>query len=616
MSAEPGFEDLVEFLRAQRGFDFSDYKRPTLERRIAKRIAAVGAESYAQYIDRLQVDSDEFPQLFDTILINVTSFFRDPESWAALTTEALPSIVEADGPSSIRVWSAGCASGEEAFTAAIVLAEALGDEAFRRRVKVYGTDADEDALTHARHGLYSAQALEPLDQVLRDRYFEPSGDQFVFREDLRRNVIFGRHDLVTDAPISRLDLLICRNTLMYFNSELQRRILDRFHFALGDDGYLFLGRAESLGRSELFAPLDQRNRLFTKVPTDSLRDRTRAPGLGIEADIERHIDLRDAAFDAIPVAQVLVDVDGYLTVANQQARALFDIKPSEIGRPLQDLPLSYKPVELRSMIETAFAERNPVSVAGVQRTYGSEGEAQDLDVTVAPILSPAGVPLGVTISFNDVTQYRRLRQQLERSNADLETAYEELQSSNEELETTNEELQSTVEELETTNEELQSANEELETTNEELHSTNTEIQVMNDDVQKRAARLDHAMTVASAVVDSFDVAVIAIDMARHIYSWNQQAEDMWGLRRDEVVGRRIDEIDSGLPVAEFREHLNRCLEGESTSIVLTATDRRGRTIDCHITCEPLLTSVGTAMGGIVIVRRSDSGQVEPSSKTS
>jgi two-component system CheB/CheR fusion protein len=593
---------LLEYLRSQRGFDFTGYKRPSVERRIGKRMIAVGVDSHADYMDYLEVHPDEFPQLFDTILINVTAFFRDPEAWDALVADAIGAISEARGKSGlIRVWSAGCASGEEAYTAAIVLAEALGEDTFERRVKIYATDADEDALSHARHGVYSPKDLETVPESLRAKYFETVGSRFSFRKDLRRSVIFGRHDLVQDAPISRLDLLICRNTLMYFNSELQARILRNFHFALIDTGFLMLGKAETLGRSDLFTPVDLRQRLFTKVPRSFLRDRA----FGIDAagrgrEVPAGSALRDAAIEAVPIAQILVDVDGSLVVANEQARALFDLRTADIGRPLQDLELSYRPIELRSRIDAAYAERKPVIMQEVERMYGS-GEIQDLDITVAPVFDEDGEALGVLVSFGDVTRYRRLRQQLERSKQDLETAYEELQSSNEELETTNEELQSTVEELETTNEELQSANEELETTNEELQSTNAEIGAMNEDMLAGSLRLNDSADLAQAVVGSFGVAVIVVDRSKIVQTWSLRAMDLWGLRPEEVIGRPLSSLDSGMPVDRMEDAVNTGLSGEQGRVTVEVRDRLGRDRTLEIICNPLLDAEANVVGTVIVM---------------
>ena len=199
-------------------------------------------QGYGDYLEYLETHPGEFTNLFNTVLINVSSFFRDSPAWEYLRAEILPQLLAAKADAEpIRVWSAGCAGGQEAYSLAMTLAEVLGADAFCQRVKIYATDIDEDAVTQARQGSYSAQDLEPVPPDLRDRYFERAAARHVFRKELRPAIIFGNLNLVQDAPISRLDLLVCRNTLMYFNLETQRQVLARFHFALNDAGFLFLG---------------------------------------------------------------------------------------------------------------------------------------------------------------------------------------------------------------------------------------------------------------------------------------------------------------------------------------------------------------------------------------
>src|SRR4051812_17935148 len=283
------FESLLGFLQQQRGFDFTGYKRPSLMRRVLRRMHLMGVQGFDAYSDYLQVHPEEFPQLFNAILINVTTFFRDPAAWEYLNANVVPAILRAKKPGDpVRVWSAGCASGQEAYSIAMLLAQAMGDDQFRERAKVYATDADEEALNEARLASYSEKQIEDVPAELRERYFEQVNSRHTFRADLRRTVIFGRHDLVQDAPISRLDLLICRNTLMYFNAETQGRILSRFHFALNgrdDPGYLFLGRAEMLlTRGDLFAPLDLKCRVFLKVPLAGVPPRAVAKNSAAESN--------------------------------------------------------------------------------------------------------------------------------------------------------------------------------------------------------------------------------------------------------------------------------------------------------------------------------------------
>src|SRR5438105_2338833 len=230
-----------------------------------------GVAEYRSYLER---HPDEFVQLFNTILINVTSFLRDRPAWDYIQSEIVPRIVEARAPTQqIRVWSTGCSTGEEAYTLAMVFAEALGDEDFHRRVKIYATDVDDDALGIGRRAAYTADQLEPVPEELREKYFETANGGFAFRADLRRSVIFGRHDLVQDPPISRIDLLVSRNPPMYFDAHAQRPVRPNFHFALCDDGFLFLGKSEVLvARSQLFAAVDLKRRVFAKVPS-AIRER-------------------------------------------------------------------------------------------------------------------------------------------------------------------------------------------------------------------------------------------------------------------------------------------------------------------------------------------------------
>src|SRR3712207_178983 len=309
-------EDLdavLEYLKTARGFDFTGYKRASIGRRIAKRLEAVGVSSHAEYLDYLQVHPDEFPVLFNTILINVTGFFRDAEAWEALRADAIARVVRSrDDRSPIRVWSAACASGEEAYTIAMLLCEELGEDAFRERVKIYGTDVDEEALDEARLATYSLKQVEQVPEDLRSRYFERVDERFAFRKDLRRSLIFGRNDLVQDAPISRVDLLACRNALMYFNAETQSHILRRFHFALQPQGVLFLGKSEMLlTRGELFQPIDLKRRIFGKVLGP--RRPRREPGPVAEADgSQAEPQVAASAFEASPVAQLVVDPAGTL----------------------------------------------------------------------------------------------------------------------------------------------------------------------------------------------------------------------------------------------------------------------------------------------------------------
>jgi two-component system CheB/CheR fusion protein len=607
-SEEKQFESLLVYLRQNRGFDFTGYKRPSLMRRVARRMQMLEAASFADYTDYLEVHPEEFSQLFNGILINVTSFFRDPPAWKFLAESVVPKLLQDKGSDPIRIWSAGCASGEEAYSLAILFAEAMGHEAYRERVKIYATDVDEDALNTARQASYSAKDLEAIEDTrLRHEYFEPQNSRFCFRSDLRRTVIFGRHDLVQDAPMSRLDLLSCRNTLMYFNGETQARVLSRFHFALYPAGYLFLGRAELLlTHGGLFTPLELKVRVFVKVPQPDPRERLALlANAAADADPQqrqRYDRLIELALDESMTARVVIDANGALMLANQRARVLFTLNPRDIGRPFQDLEVSYRPAELRALIEQAYAEKRAVTLNGVPRHFPS-GDSQYLDITATPLYDETDVPLGVAISFVDVTRLFKLQIELQRSREEIQTANEELQSSNEELETTNEELQSSNEELETTNEELQSTNEELETMNEELQSSNEELQTVNDELHQRTDQLNSTNSFLRSVLQSLESGAVVVNKDFNILMWNPKAEDLWGLRSAEVEGKSLLNLDIGLPMEKLRALVRACLMGDSPDggIVIDATNRRGKSIKCRINCSTLMAGNKGPQGAIILM---------------
>jgi two-component system, chemotaxis family, CheB/CheR fusion protein len=610
--AEPAIdrdlEVLLDYLRRSRGFDFTGYKRTSLSRRIEKRVHAVGADGYLSYLDHLEVDPEEFIRLFNTILINVTSFFRDPPTWEFLAAEVLPALLaDKDDGEPIRIWSAGCASGEEAYTLAMVTAEAMGADAARERVKIYATDVDEEALDQARQARYSAKQVEGVPEELLERYFERNGNGYVFSKDLRRSVIFGRHDLIQDTPISRVDLLVCRNTLMYLNADTQSHVLAHFSFALQEGGYLMLGKAEVLlAHSSLFSSVDLKRRVFRKIPGATLRERlmvlTDAGERQATNAGSRDTRIRDAALEASPEAQLVVDAAGYLSVANSRARFLFNLKSDDIGRPFQDLEVSYRPLELRSRIQQVYMERRPSQIHEVDWPTTS-GEVVQLEMQILPLVDDNQVLLGASVSFADVTRSRRYKEELEHANQELEDAYAELQSTNEELETTNEELQSTVEELETTNEELQSTNEELETMNEEMQSTNEELQTINDELGLRTAELNQLNAFLESIWAGLGGAVVVLDSDLRVLVWNHGSEDLWGVRQEEVQGERFLNLDIGLPVDQIRPALRQAMSSNDGArmTMVEATNRRGRPIRCRVTCSALVGSDKDVRGVIVVV---------------
>jgi two-component system CheB/CheR fusion protein len=368
-----------------------------------------------------------------------------------------------------------------------------------------------------------------------------------------------------------------------------------------------LGKAEMLlAHSNLFTSTDLKRRVFQKVPGATLRERLMVLAEGGERpagnQLAREEQIRSAALEASPEAQIVVDAGGYLMLANARARTIFRLSADDLARPFQDLELSYRPLELRSKIQQVYVERRPSQVDEVEWPTPS-GEVAHLEVQVVPLIDEQQVLLGASINFTDVTRSRRYKQELEHVNQGLEDAYAELQSTNEELETTNEELQSTVEELETTNEELQSTNEELETMNQEMQATNEELQTINDELGQRTTELNQLNAFLESIWAGLDGAVTVLDADLRVLVWNHGSEDLWGVRQEEVQGQHFLNLDIGLPIDQLMPTLRATMSGENgtQSTVIQATNRRGRTVTCRVTCSPLLDHDKTLRGVILVV---------------
>jgi two-component system, chemotaxis family, CheB/CheR fusion protein len=604
-SDDVSFETLISHIQESRGINFRGYKRTSLRRRITLRMEQVGVDDYAAYHALLEADPREFGALLNTVLINVTSFFRDPQAWEALRQEALPKLLGPGQRGQVRIWSVGCASGEEPYSLAIMFAEVLGSPEFAGRVKIYATDLDEAALDTARHAAYLPRDMESVPEALRSKYFERANSHYVVIRELRKCVIFGRHNIVDDAPISRIDLLACRNLLIYLATDTQNAVLPRLHYALTDKGVLFLGKAETqLARSKLFQPIDMKHRLFQKVP----QGWRRGAGDGIMADGKRHdggvsrqTGLLEGIIDNAASAYLAIDTNGIVVFANLPARRMLEVGEADVGRAFQDLSISYRPVELRGRIDEAHRQGRPVRIEH-QAYHRPPADPIRLTIDVAPLATREGQVIATLLTFTDTTRTFRLQQELEAAQESLETTIEELQSANEELETTNEELQSTNEELETTNEELQSTNEELETTNEELRSTNEQLEHTNDELRRQSDASNSYRQYAEAILRSTSSGVIVLDRDQVVRSWNRWSENVWGLRAEEALDRKLAELDIGLPVQRLEPAvLSVIAGGETVDMKVDAVGRRGQPIRCSVRVSPLLYEDRTSHGAVLFV---------------
>jgi two-component system, chemotaxis family, CheB/CheR fusion protein len=603
--ADPEFENLLSHIQESRGLDFRGYKRTSLQRRIGSRMEALGTADFAAYRAHLEAQHGEFEDLLNTVLINVTSFFRDADAWRMLREQVIPTIIGAgDTERPIRVWSVGCASGEKPYSIAMLFAEAMGTANFCRRVKIYATDLDEEALKIARLATYAPREVEGVPPELLAKYFERTTNHYVFERELRKCVIFGRHNIVHDAPISRIDLLTCRNLLIYPESDTQSMVLPRLHYALTRDGFLFLGKAETqLARSSLFRPVDMKHRIFAKVPQDWRRPNGSFAASRLTRPDPPAADARllETIVNEVGHALLVVDDAGLVVLANLPARHLLGVGEADYGRPFQDLPISYRPIELRGPIEEVFGQRAGVRLED-QEFHPDQSEILRLTIDIKPLFNGDGSVHAVLLAFQNQTRLHALHRELEAAQESLEHTIEELQSANEELETTNEELQSTNEELETTNEELQSTNEELETLNEQARSSNEEMDSVNEELRLHSQEAAVYRLHLESVLRAMHGGIVVLGQHHKIRSWNRWSENTWGLRAEHVIGSKFEQLDIGLPIHKLRDALldvqfAREQYGDKT---LVGVDRRGRRIVCRVRVARLMDEEGDEKGLVLI----------------
>ena len=536
---------LVEELANNRNLDLRGYKTTTLERRIRKRMSEASARNYSEYLERVHQDAHEIDALLNTILINVTEFFRDPQAWEALRSQVLSGMLRHLKPGdTFRAWCAGCASGEEPYSLAILISDFLGDKLGDYDIKIYATDIDEEALNVARRGEYPAERLRRVRREWRDRYFSGSARLRINREQ-RRLVIFGRSNLMLDAPISHCQLIICRNLLIYFDTVTQRQILSRMHYALEPGGVLFLGKAESkLSESHLFRPLDLRWRLFQRI-----ENKEEALSLPPAHVVEAEPPTMDKTTQQLRTLQLYhryildtlrsgimeLDSGDVVVTHNEAALHIWNVRGRLEGKRLQNTEIAVRCPEMARRLEESRNRTEPVDFQCSLRTDSDE---KAVHVSIRSIVSPEGERTGTLIHCDDVSLQEKLQVTIEQ----LEATGEELQSANEELETTNEELQSTNEELETTNEELQSTNEELETTNEELQSLNEELENMNEELEQRTRELHEVTGRYAETLRRMPWPVMLVDREEKIQLWNAAAQKLFGVSATSVVGVSMDHL--------------------------------------------------------------------------
>lgn len=489
-------KNIIQKLMKAKNIDFSNYKENTIQRRIARRMAALKFTKTSQYNNYLNSNALEIDALFQDILIGVTSFFRDEEAFEGLRA-ALKGKITSKKEKTIRVWIPGCSTGEEPYSIAMVLADILGGEMLEWKIQIFATDIDEDALRTARRGLYPESALEGLDKRVRKRYFKLLDEQFEIIKPIRDMILFSRHDIISDPPFLKLDLVVCRNLLIYFKQELQKRLLPMFHYAVGEAGILFLGKSETVGQfSNLFHFIDKKWKLYEAIYIGNKERPLISTTYKYKEPKEFHHDMYEKVLPSVDEIMyqgikehffpMCIMINEAMDIIYQQSQNPYVIRPA--GKQNDNIFKNVHPdlaLELRAGIHSVLNDKKThksmyqkVLILGRFTTY--------VRMIIAAIQTDENDIKTFMICFEEEDE-NKLKgmvfdhtkgsdQNRELLEIELERTREYLQTVVEELETSNEEMQSSNEELQSSNEELQSSNEELETTNEELQSTNEELQ--------------------------------------------------------------------------------------------------------------------------------------------
>lgn len=536
---------ILERVNQRASIDFHLYKSSTILRRIRRRMTVTHTRNIQVYLAYLLVHPEEVDELVKAFLINVTQFFRDKNAYMYLKSEILPGLIEKARTRDrvLRFWTVGCSTGEEPYSLAMLLAEALDGELPDWSIKIFATDVDESVITFARRGIYSGNSLKEVPAEYRERFFERVDQGYRIEKSLRQMVLFGQQNLGHSSPFPRIDLVLCRNVLIYFTQELQNYVLDQFTYSLGNDGYLFLGKADTVRPNQTHYQLINNSwKLYRRtdiapVPTlrhirperrtlqpvgqttddqKTMRNRhpRQEPG-PVTLENEQRYQSSEFLLRFLPVGIVVIERNYRIILVNNSARRLLGMSNIVGKQDFLHMVSGIPYAELRDAIDTVFRERTSVTLPEVELDNVLAGKGKFISLTITLMQIEPGTKNVALISVADVSEQVQTQRQLESGqteqlqlmdelrtanqrlndvNKELIEANEELQVSNEELVLTHEELQATIEEFETTNEELQATNEELETNNEELQATNEELETTNEELRARSSELQELST--------------------------------------------------------------------------------------------------------------------------
>ncbi|MEG4347351.1 CheR family methyltransferase [Microcoleus sp. A003_D6] len=618
---------IYSLLKAATGVDFTDYKQTTLKRRMQRRMLLYKLEKIEDYAQYLQNNPTEVTALYHDVLIHVTSFFRDPESFDALSNKIFPEIVKGKSPKKpIRIWIAGCSTGEEAYSIAICLLEFLAARSSNLPVQIYATDISENAIAHARNGFYTPGQVADVSPERLHRFFVQVEGGYQIGRPVRELCVFARQNLLSDPPFSRMDLITCRNVLIYLGAPLQKKLLPIFHYGLEPAGFLLLGTSETIGDfSELFALFDKKNKLYAKkqlshwlsidlTASNYLQTAINSPPVLAETFNEREMETeadRIVLNQYAPVG-VVINSDSEILQFRGQTSAYLEPAPGRATLNLLKMAKEGLRLELRTAIQQASRQQLPIAREGLQITEGDR--QRSVTINVIPFQAGAVAKDYFLVLFQDEPQIpayseatdnsivnskpkqveseemARLQQELKTLKEHLHSIVEEHQAANQDLRVANEEILSS-------NEELQSMNEELETAKEEIQATNEELSTINDELQRRNVESTQVSNDLQNLLSSINIPILMVGGDLRIRRFTPAVEGIFNLISTDV-GRSLSDITHKLILPDLEQQILEVIRTLNLN-VQEVQDRDGHWYDLRI--RPYRTIDNKIDGAVVML---------------